>query len=299
MKKAVIIGVGNVGATTAYALSLSSLVQEIILIDIDKVKAQGHCDDINHVAMYLDNVQVSVGNYSDVEDADFVIITAGVNQEPGEDRISLLNRNVSITKSILDNIKPYLESQIIIFVSNPVDVLTHYALKYLNYSPSKLFGTGTSLDTARFKYLIGKNINLNPVDVNGYVLGEHGEHSVPVYDCDNLGILGLSNFCLPKASLDAIHQDTRDAAATVIKAKGATYYAIGVVVTQLVRSIIKNDKKIVPLSTTYKDICISLPCVLGEEGIEKVLNPNLDETASRKFNDAYMFLKDIIVQSQI
>lgn len=272
-KKAVIIGVGSVGATLAFTLAQQSSFNEIVLIDKDKKKAQGHAMDIAHAAMYLNNVEVRAGDYSEIKDSYIVILTAGAKQHPGQSRTELLDTNVAIFKTILAEVKKYINNQILIVVSNPVDVLTFLTIKTLNYDTTKVFGTGTSLDTSRFRYLIGKKQFLSPTNVHAYILGEHGDSSVP--------ITGNSNVSKDQKKLENLYLKTKNAAYEVIESKGATYYAIAVVASEIIKSVVRNEYKIYPLSIYQKDyagvgeLCLSLPCVVCYTGINRVMEPTL------------------------
>ena len=194
-RKCAIIGCGNVGATTAYTLAQSMLFSELVLIDIDKKKAQGEADDINHALPFLSPMDIYAGDYSDLSDSKLIIITAGSSQRKGETRIDLAKNNVRIFRSIVKNITIYNSSAIILVVTNPVDILTHVTLKMSGFPKSRVFGSGTVLDTSRLKYLVGRHLNVDPRNVHSFIIGEHGDSELAVWSSANVSGIDLDRFC--------------------------------------------------------------------------------------------------------
>lgn len=281
--KATIIGAGNVGATIAYTLALKMIVQEIVIIDANKEKAEGEVMDLMHGQAYFQSLKISAGDYKDCKDSDYIIITAGAKQNPGETRLELTDRNKKILKSILSETKKYAPNAFYILVSNPVDILTYEAIKYLGAPRNHVFGTGTSLDTSRFKYLIGKEMGVSPSNIHAYIIGEHGDSSLPVISHAQIGGIPIQKYKnFKRSKIEELYNKTRDAAYEVISKKGATYYAIALVVSEIVQAIEYDQKKIIPLSTLlqgeygHKDVCVGVPCVVGKGGIESVLELDLD-----------------------
>lgn len=282
--KVAIIGAGNVGATIAYTLALEMLVQEIVLIDRDHDKALGEVMDLKHGQTYYDSLKVNAGDYKDCADADYIVITAGAKQNPGETRLDLTTRNKEIIKSIVNSCLEYNDNAYYILVSNPVDILTYETLKVTGLPRNRVFGTGTSLDTSRFKYLIGQELGVSPSNVHAYIIGEHGDGSLPVISHAHIGgvpIQSFSNF--DEKKIEELYNKTKNAAYEVISKKGATYYAIALVTAEIIQSIEYDQKKIIPVSTLldgeygHKDVCVGVPCVIGENGVEKIIELELSK----------------------
>ncbi|MCD8238729.1 MAG: L-lactate dehydrogenase [Clostridiales bacterium] len=283
--KIAIIGSGFVGSTTAYTLFLSGLINEIVLVDVNRNKAEGDAMDLNHGLPFVSPVKVTAGDYSLIKDCDMVIITAGANQKEGETRIDLLKRNYVIFKSIVDEIVKYCtDDTILMVVSNPVDILTYVTYKLSGFSKRKVFGSGTVLDTARLKYIIGEHTNIDARNVHTYIIGEHGDSEVPTWSLTRLAGLTIEDYCLKCGSCDDIncckddfYHETKNAAYEIISKKGATYYAIALAVRRICEAIIGDENSILPLSGVFegeygiKDICLSVPTVVNANGASRIL----------------------------
>ena len=233
----VIIGVGAVGSTTAYTLLLRERVDELVLIDANKGKAIGDALDMNHGLAFLGKSKVWAGDYEDCAEADIVIITAGVAQRPGESRVDLLKRNVSIFESITDEVLKYNKDGILLVATNPVDILSYFTWRKSGWPVHRVIGSGTLLDTARFRYLIGNKLSIDPRSVHAHIIGEHGDSELPVWSLANLA---GSDLILGEADKEEIFYNTRDAAYEIIEAKGATYYAIALALDRICTAILKN-----------------------------------------------------------
>src|SRR5512142_2023414 len=227
-----IVGSGNVGATTAYALALNGVASEIVLIDAHRARAEGEAMDLNHAMPFMRPARVWAGDYSDCARADIVILTAGAGQRPGETRLDLLKRNVAVFQEILPRVCDQTREAILLVATNPVDVLTYAAWKMSGLLSTRVIGSGTILDTARFRYLLSQHFGVDPRSVHAYIIGEHGDSEVPVWSLANIAGMRLPNYCAAHglgcddAVQDEIFSQTRDAAYEIIQRKGATYYAV-------------------------------------------------------------------------
>lgn len=281
--KVSIVGIGKVGATVAYAMMLDGTPSELVLVARDKKKAEGEKLDLEHGLPFLDYVKiVATDDYADVAGSNLVVITAGVAQKPGETRLDLCKNNTAILEGILPKIVAAEPNALVLIIANPVDVLTNIAHQIVPQAAGRIFGSGTTLDTARFRYHLGENMKVNPKSIHAYVLGEHGDTSFPVYQYATVGGTRLLDY--PGMTKEIIQQSydlARKAAYSIIESKGATYYAIGVVATKLMETICSDAKTIFPLSVPlhnyygHSGVSLSVPCVLGKNGIAKVLRIDL------------------------
>jgi L-lactate dehydrogenase len=292
-----VVGCGKVGMTAAYAMMLSGTPTEVVLIDRNKDKAYGEKLDLEQAMSLLPNYVAITGtdDYGELAGAGLVVYTAGVAQAPGQSRLDLISTNKKILEECLPKIRMAAPEAIILIVTNPVDVLTYWANKIIGSGEGKIektiriFGSGTMLDTARFRFHLSEILNINPHSIHAYVLGEHGDTSFPVYANTTVGgqrlleVSGMSEEVIAQA-----YQKTRDAAYKIIEMKGATYYAIGVVVTKIMQAIFSDSKTVFPLSvplTNYQGIsgvALSIPCILGMNGVEKILEVDLSEDEKEK-----------------
>lgn len=289
--KITIIGAGAVGSTTAYTIMLSGLVSEIVLIDINKNKAEGDALDMNHGISFVSPVKIIAGDYSDIKGSDMVIITAGASQEPGEKRTDLLRRNARILESIIENVLKYChDDTILMMVTNPVDILTYITYKISGFSKNHVIGSGTVLDTARLKYLLGEHTNIDVRNVHTYIVGEHGDSEVAAWSATSVAGMNVDKFCEYSGVCDAVSvsnnqilEGVKNSAYEIIEKKGATYYAIALSVKRIVECIIGNEKSILTISSLLdgeygiKDICLSLPTIVSDDGAEKILEIDFDE----------------------
>lgn len=283
--KVSIVGVGRVGTTAAYAMMLDGTPTDIVLLARDKKKAVGEKLDLEHALPFIDYVNiVATDDYADIAGSHLVVITAGAAQQPGETRLDLCNKNLAILQEILPKVNQAAPDAVILIIANPVDVLTFWAHQIVPNAKGRIFGSGTMLDTARFRYHIGEAIGINPKNIHAYLLGEHGDSSFPVYANATIGgqrLMDLSGMSL-QVIQDA-YTKSRDAAYKIIEAKGATFYAIGVVATKIMEAIFSDAKTVFPLSVPLNNyyghtgVALSVPCVLGTRGIERVLEIDLSK----------------------
>lgn len=303
--KITVIGAGAVGSTTAYTLMLSGLVSEIVLIDINKDKAEGDALDMNHGISFVSPVKIIAGSYEDIKGTDMVIITAGASQETGEKRTDLLKRNVCIMEDIVTNVVKYChDDTILLMVTNPVDILTYVTYKISGFSKNHVLGSGTVLDTSRLKYLLGEYTNVDVRNVHTYIVGEHGDSEVATWSRTSVAGMNIYDFCNCSGICDAeplsnkhFHESVKNSAYEIINKKGATYYAIALSVKRIVESIIGNEKSILTVSSLLdgeyglKDVCLSVPTVVSGEGAEKILEVNFDDKEINDLNQSADKLK--------
>ena len=293
----VIVGVGAVGSTTAYTLLLRERVDELVLIDANKGKAIGDALDMNHGLAFLGKSKVWAGDYEDCAEADIVIITAGVAQRPGESRVDLLKRNVSIFESITDEVLKYNKDGILLVATNPVDILSYFTWRKSGWPVHRVIGSGTLLDTARFRYLIGNKLSIDPRSVHAHIIGEHGDSELPVWSLANLA---GSDLILGEADKEEIFYNTRDAAYEIIEAKGATYYAIALALDRICTAILKNEASVLNVSTLLNnfygisDVYLGVPCVVDRSGIREVLQLNINESEQELLRKSADKLKGLI-----
>ncbi len=279
--KVVIIGAGLVGSTFAYSLMINGVVSEIVMIDVNQDRLIGEVMDLNHGISFVRPVTVRAGSYADCADADIIVISAGANQRPGETRIDLLGRNVAIFKEIINHIKAVNSDAILLIATNPVDIMTYITYKLSGFPAERVIGSGTVLDSARFRYLLSDHCAIDPSNVHAYIIGEHGDTEVPVWSLANIAGIRFGDYCPvcndQKCSLprDQIFNEVKNAAYQIIKGKGATYYAIGLALVEIVESIIRDENSILTVSNLLngeyglEDVYLSLPCVVSRRGIVK------------------------------
>lgn len=300
-----IIGAGFVGSTTAYTLLLSGLVSEIVIIDIDKAKAEGDVLDMSHGMSFLRPVNIKAGEYEDMKDSDIIIITAGANQKKGETRIDLVKKNTEIFKSIVPNIVKYSTNSIIIVVTNPVDILSYVTQKISGFPSDKVIGSGTVLDTARFKYLISRHAGIDARNIHAYIIGEHGDTEVPVWSLTNIAGMTMDEYCAKCAKCDGnqknkIFEDVKNSAYSIIEKKGATYYAVALGVKRIVECILRDENSILTVSSLtsdrygINDVYLSLPTVVNKNGIEHILEVPLSQTEINLLHKSSNALKEVI-----
>lgn len=298
MKKSriVIIGTGAVGSTTAYTLLLRNRMDELVLIDANTEKAAGDALDMNHGMPFLGGSKVWSGTYADCAGADIIIITAGAAQKPGESRIDLLKRNVGIFDSIIEQILPYTKDAILLIASNPVDIMSFMAWKKSGLPAERVIGSGTLLDSARFRYLIGQKLKIDPRSVHAHIIGEHGDSELPVWSLANVAGTELQ---LSDEDKDHIFQNTRDAAYQIIQAKGATYYAIALALDRICTAILDDEGAVLNVSTLLTHYCgvsdayLGVPCVIDRKGIRETLELTMTEKEQELFHKSAAKLKDI------
>ncbi|MFW9822314.1 MAG: L-lactate dehydrogenase [Candidatus Thorarchaeota archaeon] len=304
-----IIGCGNVGMRFAYALIIKGIAREIVMVDIDRKRLEGEVMDLSHTAPYTNPVEIISGKYEDIEGSDVVVITAGKNQEPGETRLDLAKKNVELFKIIIPKIVTYAKDAIYLIVSNPVDILSYVAYKISGKPKNEVIGSGTTLDTARFRYLLAKYCKVNAKNVHAYILGEHGDSEFAVWSSATIGgiyiknyfdLCKLGNFNESNDTFQNIFKEVKDSAYLIIERKGETSYGIGLALTQITQAIINDENTILPVSTYIEnfyginDIYLSLPCVLNKKGVHKTLNISLNEEEKRNFKLSAKTIKETI-----
>lgn len=312
IQKCAVIGCGYVGATTAFSLMQSGLFSEMVLLDVNQKKAEGEAMDLTHGLPFLSPMQIYAGDYSDLRDAALIIITAGANQKPGETRTDLVHRNADIFRSIVSQIVRYTRDAILLVVTNPVDVLTYVTLKLSGYPASRVIGSGTVLDTARLKNLVGKQLGVDSRNVHTFIIGEHGDSELAVWSSANVSGIDLRHFCDICATcpgqmsgLQATFDEVRDSAYRIIEAKGATYYAIALAVTRIAASIVRDEDSVLPVSTLVdghyglSDVCLGLPAIVGQEGVREVLEIPLDADEESRLRASAEKMKSIIADAGV
>jgi L-lactate dehydrogenase len=306
--KIVIIGAGFVGASTAFALSLHQMANELVLIDVLKDKAVGEAMDINHGLPFLGQMSVYAGDYSDCADCDAIIITAGASRKPGESRIDLARKNIVIVKEITDNIMKYYTRGVILVVSNPVDILTYKVQKWSGLPNGKVLGTGTVLDSSRFRYLLSRRFDVDIKNVHGYIIGEHGDSQLPLWSATHIAGKNVNEYLDDPASgftnddKLAIAENVKGSGAEIIKKKGATYYAIAVAINTIIESMLKNQNTIRTVCSVIngeygiRDVALSLPAIVNSDGVKNIFNLKLtigEQTALEYSSDQ---LKSVLEQ---
>lgn len=295
--KIVIIGCGNVGMSYAYALlNQRTYVNELVLIDLNVEKIQGEVMDLNHcLAFAPSKINIKVGDYNDCSDADIICLAAGANQKLGETRLDLVNKNSKIFKDIIDNIMKTGFDGIFLVATNPLDIMTYITWKHSKVDAHKVIGSGTSLDTARLRYMIGDKLNINPKNVHAYVIGEHGDSEFVPWSNANVGLQNIHDF-LTEEELHQLYIDVRDAAYEIIDKKGATYYGIGMCLVRITNAILGDENSIITVSTYDKtnNIFISSPSIINRNGIRERVNIKLNEEEQEKLNHSIDIIKETI-----
>ena len=304
-----IVGSGFVGATAAYALVMTGVGREIVLVDIDNARAQAEADDIRHAVPFAHALHVEAGTYEDLAGADVVILTAGVNQRPGETRLQLLDRNAAIFRSIVPQVLDQASNTILIVATNPVDIMTHLAARFAasqGVPVNRVLGSGTTLDTARFRTLLAARLGIDAQHVHAYVIGEHGDSEVLVWSQVTIGGIPLQEYCrtqniiLDDAVRDEIDSKVRRAAYHIIQGKRATYYGIGAALARIVSVILRNQRSILtvcaPVSEVegISDVTVALPHIVGGQGIISTLWQPITPTERAALRHSAEIIKQVI-----
>ena len=288
-RKAAIIGCGFVGSASAFALMQSGLFSELVLIDANHDKAEGEAMDIAHGLPFAGQMKIYAGDYDDIVDAAVIIVTAGAAQKPGETRLDLVNKNVNIFKSIIPEIAKRNYKGILLIVANPVDILTYTAVKLSGLPENRVIGSGTVLDTARLKYALGEHLEVDSRSVHSFIIGEHGDSEIVAWSSTNVSGIPVNDFCEFRGHFnheEAMHRiadDVKNSAYDIIEKKGATYYGIAMSVKRICECIMRDEKSILPISSMMhgeygiSDICLSMPTVVGREGVETRVPIQLNE----------------------
>lgn len=306
MRKCAIIGVGNVGATTAFSLMQSGLFSEIVLIDLDHKRAVGEAEDLGHALPFLSPMEIYAGDYSDLGDAALIIITAGAAQRKGETRLDLIRKNASVFRAVIENICRYSTDAILLVVTNPVDILTELTKRISGFPPSRVIGSGTVLDTARLKFLLGRHLGVDARHVHAFIIGEHGDTELPVFSSANISGIDLDHFCNDRCrqcsgqDLNRLFESTRDAAYRIIDAKGSTYYAIAEATRRIATAILRDESAILPISVAadgiygLEGLSMSLPCIVGKRGAERILEIPLSEEEMHRLQQSAARMKAVL-----
>lgn len=300
--KVSIVGCGRVGMTTAYSILLQGIANEIVLFNRTLERVKGEELDLEHGMAYLDSATIKATNdYTDLADSDVIIYTVGCAQKPGETRLDLVDKNVAILQKCLPQIIRHAPDAILLLIANPVDILTYKAYLMANWPKGRIFGSGTSLDTSRFRFHLSEFLHVSPHSIHAYILGEHGDSSFPALSSAFVGgqpLTSFANFSAEKAM--AAYQKTRDAAYRIIKSKGSTYYGIASVTTRLVESILRDEKAIFPVSIPLhhyyeqSGIALSVPCVIGRDGVEEIIEIKLNWEEKQSLEKSAKILKDYL-----
>lgn len=301
-----IVGAGFVGATTAYALLISGLAAEIVLIDVERVKAEGEVMDLQHAAPLTHPTRIWAGDLSDCAGAAITVFAAGSGQKPGETRLDLVKRNTAILHAAMPEIAAVNPGGILLLATNPVDILTHEALSLSGLPSRNVIGSGTILDTARFRFLLSEHFKVDPRSIHAFIIGEHGDSEVPVWSLANIGGMGLRAYCEANGmvynqnALDAIFLRTRQAAYEIIKRKKATYFAVAAGIIRIIEAILRDQHTVLSVSSRIEDyygmhnVCFSLPAIIGRDGVEQVLRLQIDRNEQLALQRSYEVLRKAI-----
>ena len=305
-RKAVMVGCGFVGSASVFALMQSGLFSEIAMIDADMEKAEGEAMDISHGIPFAKQMKVYAGNYDDVKDAGIVIVTAGANQKPGETRLDLVNKNVGIVKQIIPEIAKRNFEGILLIVANPVDILTQVAQKLSGLPESRVIGSGTVLDSGRLKYRLGEHLGVDSKSVHAFIIGEHGDSEIAAWSSANISGIPLNDFCEMRGHFQHVEaereiaEEVKNSAYEIIKRKRATYFGVAMAVKRICEVIVRDEKSVLPVSTAMHGeygvdgVVLSMPCIVGKEGIETKVPFQLNEEETRTLQKSAKVLKDIV-----
>lgn len=295
--KVVIIGCGNVGMSYAYALlNQRTYVNELVLIDLNKERIEGEVMDLNHcLAFAPSKIKIKVGDYEDCSDAKLVVIAAGANQEPHNSRMDLIYKNNEVFKEVVSNVMRSGFNGIFLIATNPLDVMTYVTWNNSGLDKKKVIGSGTSLDTARLRYLIAEKVGISPKNVHGYVIGEHGESEFVPWSNVTIGLNSINKY-LNISEMIEIENEVKNAAHEIIVKKGATYYGIGMCLVRITNAILGDENTIITVSVydDEKGIFIGKPAVIANEGIKEVIDISFDKTEEEKFNNSCEVIKEAI-----
>jgi L-lactate dehydrogenase len=302
-RKVGIIGCGFVGATCAYTLMQTSLFSEMVLLDADHARAEGEAMDISHGLLYAAPMNIYAGGYDDLADAGVVIVTAGAGQKPGETRLDLVRKNAGIFASIIPELKNRGFDGILLIVANPVDILTKLARDLSGLPEGQVFGSGTVLDTARLRYLLGEHLSVDSRSVHAFIIGEHGDSEIPVWSSASVSGVPIHNFCEMRGFFDhdkamrEIGESVKNSAYEIIARKKATYYGIGMAVARICTAVVRDEKSILPVSTALhgefgiSDVTFSIPAIVGANGAERIVPISLDAEETERLRASAGVLK--------
>lgn len=310
-RKAAVIGCGFVGSAIAFSLIQRGLFSELVLIDANRDKAEGEAMDLSHGLPYIAAMDVYAGAYDDLTDCALIIVTAGANQKPGQTRLELIGQNVSILNSIIPQITARPFEGILLIVSNPVDVLTYAAFRISGYPAHRVIGSGTVLDSARLKYLLGEHLNVDSRGIHAVIIGEHGDSELAVWSGANVSGVPLDDFCTMRGHTNhreaeqRLYEEVRDSAYEIIKRKGATYYGIAMAVARIAECVMKDERAILPVSVVLggqyglRDLALSIPSIVGRRGAEQILEIPLADNEREALNSSAAQLREVIGELEL
>lgn len=304
-RKIVLVGTGMVGMSFAYSALNRGLCDIMVLVDIDKKRAMGEAMDLNHgLAFAGSSMKIYAGEYDDCADADIVVICAGVNQKPGESRLELLKRNAAVFQSIIDPVVRSGFGGVFLVATNPVDIMTRVTYELSGFNPNRVFGSGTTLDTARLRYLLGEYFSVDPRNVHAYVIGEHGDSEFVPWSQAMIATKAVTDVCRDSEGryrLDEVQKlsaEVRDAAQQIIEAKKATYYGIGMSLVRIARAVLSDENSVLTVSAKLrgeygrKGVYAGVPCIVNRNGVDRVLELELTEEEQGKFHESCGILED-------
>ena len=309
MRKIAMIGCGFVGSASVYSLMQSGLFSEIVLIDANMEKAEGEALDISHGLPFAKPMSIYAGDYDDIEDAAIIIISAGAAQKPGETRLDLVKKNIGIFKTIIPEIAKRDCQGLLLIVANPVDVLTYAALKMSHFPANRVIGSGTVLDSARFKYLLGEHLQVDSRSIHAFIIGEHGDSEIATWSSANVSGIPIHKICEMRGFIDhdyetsRIADEVKNSAYEIIEKKGATYYGIGMAVRRICEAIIRDEESVLPVSSLMtgqfgiEGVCLSMPAIVGANGVDTLLPIPLDEKEQAALQESAATLRKVIEES--
>ena len=307
-RKAAVIGCGFVGASIAFRFLQQGLFSHLVLVDANREKAEGEAMDLSDGLPYGASMEITAGTYNDVAGCGLVVVTAGVNQKPGQTRLELIGRNAAILKSILHEITSRKFEGILLIVSNPVDVLTYLSKELSGYPRERVIGSGTVLDTARLKQLLGEELGVDSRNVHAFIVGEHGDSELAVWSGANVSGLDLQDFCrlrgkaLNPQDMDRLYREVQGSADAIIRRKGATYYGIAMAVGRIAECIVKDEHAVLPVSAVLEGeyglekLALSVPAIVGKNGLEKILEIPLSQTERTALDSSAQQMQQAIRQ---
>jgi len=285
-RKVVIVGAGQVGAAIGFNLMKSGLIRELVFIDVDRDRAQGEAEDMNHGLYFAPPITIRAGDYDDCKDAAVVVHSAGLKRKPGQTRLELTNVNVQITRQIVREVTQRTRDAVLLVVANPVDIVTHYSLKFSGLPAHQVLGSGTMLDSTRLRYLLSRHYGVDARNIEASIVGEHGDSEVPLWSQAHIAGLPMENYCescrngYPDLDKAEVLRQVKDAGEAVIRTKGATYFAVSLAVERIVGAILRDEHSVLTVSSHFDDflgvhdVCLSLPAVLSRKGVDHVIWPD-------------------------
>ncbi len=307
-RKAAIIGCGFVGSASAFALIQRGLFTELVLIDANRAKAEGEAMDLSHGLPYIVSMDVYAGSYDDIADCALIVIAAGANQKEGQTRLDLIHQNVAVFDQVIPQITARPFEGTLLIVTNPVDVLTYAAFRISGLPAHRVMGSGTVLDTARMKYLLGEHLQVDSRSIDAFIIGEHGDSELAVWSGANVSGIPLNDFCEMrgrfdhKAAMDKLYESVRDSAYEIIRRKGATYYGIAMAVARIASAIVRDERAVLPISAVLggqydlRELALSIPAIVGRRGVEQILEIPLSPEEGEALHASAAQLREVIKQ---